>query len=110
MATGIIYRVFTFFQQCCRRASHCSLFILTEVDKPVVLMHIKANTGVGVLPVKDGTRIYSDIRAVQNVNGVESFSLRNFPQLDNIEYVKKRVLTWFEGMRGIAYGHLDSYI
>ena len=56
-----------FFQQCCRRR-RCTMLIVTEDSKPSVLLDVKADAGTGVLPVKDGTSVYTKIRAIQNVN------------------------------------------
>ena len=95
--------------------THCPTFcsgflLLIEGEKPVIVIHVKPNTPIGVLPVKDDTSVYSNIRAIENVNGAAPYSLRNFPQRENVELAKEDVRSWFGDMRGVAHRHLDGYV
>ena len=75
-----------------------------------VLVHVKPGQGAGILPVKAGTTVYSNLNAIRNLHGINTFSLRNFPNVDYIPDVKEDVRTWFRSMRGVRHTHLDGYI
>ena len=75
-----------------------------------VLVHLKPGQGVGILPVRAGTNVYSNLNAIGNLQGTNAFSLRDFPNADYIPDVKEDVGTWFRSMRGARHTHLDGYI
>ena len=75
-----------------------------------LLVHVKPGQGSGILPVKTETNVCSNLNAIQNLQGINTFSLCNFPNADYIPDVKEDVGAWFRSMRGVRHTYLDGYI